>query len=174
MLARDAKRIEDVDTTGPDHGADAIRYGCLRQEWGNGAQVHLGAVMSLQPAAVRGHVAVQMTQARIRGVLMEPQGAVAVYATSWGIIDGPSRSARLWPSFSWLWREADMRVGYFGYYLKHRQSGDKYIVDLRNFVRDFVRVRRYRFQAAVHLQPRKPALAASAGFHLSVCSDARP
>jgi hypothetical protein len=32
MLARDAKRIEDVDTTGPDHGADAIRYGCLRQE----------------------------------------------------------------------------------------------------------------------------------------------
>lgn len=33
MLARDAKRIEDVDTTGPDHGADAIRYGCLRTEW---------------------------------------------------------------------------------------------------------------------------------------------
>lgn len=33
MLARDAKRIEDVDTTGPDHGADAIRYGCLRQDW---------------------------------------------------------------------------------------------------------------------------------------------
>lgn len=32
MLARDPKRIEDVDTTGPDHGADAIRYGCLRQE----------------------------------------------------------------------------------------------------------------------------------------------
>ena len=32
MLARDTKRIEDVDTTGPDHGADAIRYGCLRQE----------------------------------------------------------------------------------------------------------------------------------------------
>lgn len=33
MLARDSKRIEDVDTTGPDQGADAIRYGCLRQEW---------------------------------------------------------------------------------------------------------------------------------------------
>ena len=33
MLARDAKRVEDVDTTGPDHGADAICYGCLRQEW---------------------------------------------------------------------------------------------------------------------------------------------
>lgn len=33
MLARDSKRIEDVDTTGPDHGTDAIRYGCLRQEW---------------------------------------------------------------------------------------------------------------------------------------------
>lgn len=32
MLARDPKRIEDVDTTGPDHGADAMRYGCLRQE----------------------------------------------------------------------------------------------------------------------------------------------
>lgn len=31
-----------------------------------------------------------------------------------------------------------MRVGYFGYYVKHRQSGNKYIVDLRNFVRDFV------------------------------------
>lgn len=33
VLARDAKCIEDVDTTGPDHGAVAIRYGCLRQEW---------------------------------------------------------------------------------------------------------------------------------------------
>jgi hypothetical protein len=32
VLARDPKRIEDVDTTGPDHGADAVRYGCLRQE----------------------------------------------------------------------------------------------------------------------------------------------
>ncbi len=32
-LARDQKRIEDVDTTGPDHGADAIRYGCLRTQW---------------------------------------------------------------------------------------------------------------------------------------------
>lgn len=31
-----------------------------------------------------------------------------------------------------------MRVGYFGYFVKHRQSGDKHIVDLRNFVRDFV------------------------------------
>lgn len=27
MLARDAKRIEDVDTTGPDHGADAVATG---------------------------------------------------------------------------------------------------------------------------------------------------
>ncbi|GAB3751272.1 hypothetical protein [Lysobacter olei] len=27
MLARDPKHIEDVDMTGPDHGADAIRYG---------------------------------------------------------------------------------------------------------------------------------------------------
>ena len=29
-LARDEKRQEDVDTKGPDHGADAVRYGCLR------------------------------------------------------------------------------------------------------------------------------------------------
>lgn len=27
MLARNPKRIEDVGTTGPDHGADAIRTG---------------------------------------------------------------------------------------------------------------------------------------------------
>lgn len=32
MLARDSKRIEDVDTTGPDQGVGAIRCGCLRQE----------------------------------------------------------------------------------------------------------------------------------------------
>lgn len=30
-LARDQRRIEDVDSSGPDHGADACRYGCLRQ-----------------------------------------------------------------------------------------------------------------------------------------------
>lgn len=29
-LARDQKRVEDVDSTGPDHAADAARYGCLR------------------------------------------------------------------------------------------------------------------------------------------------
>lgn len=29
-LARDQKRVEDVDSSGPDHGADAVRYGCLR------------------------------------------------------------------------------------------------------------------------------------------------
>lgn len=29
-LARDQKRIEDLDSTGPDHGADACRYGLLR------------------------------------------------------------------------------------------------------------------------------------------------
>ena len=28
-LARDQKRIEDVDTTGPDHAADAVRYGLM-------------------------------------------------------------------------------------------------------------------------------------------------
>ncbi len=32
-LARDIKRVEDVDTTGPDHWADACRYGLLRQQW---------------------------------------------------------------------------------------------------------------------------------------------
>lgn len=31
-LARDQKRVEDVDSSGPDHGADAVRYGCLRQD----------------------------------------------------------------------------------------------------------------------------------------------
>lgn len=29
-LARDQKRVEDLDSTGPDHGADACRYGLLR------------------------------------------------------------------------------------------------------------------------------------------------
>jgi hypothetical protein len=31
-LARDQKRVEDVDSSGPDHAADAVRYGCLREE----------------------------------------------------------------------------------------------------------------------------------------------
>lgn len=31
-LARDRKRVEDVDSNGPDHGADAVRYGCLRRD----------------------------------------------------------------------------------------------------------------------------------------------
>lgn len=30
-LGRDLKRVEDVDSSGPDHAADAVRYGCLRQ-----------------------------------------------------------------------------------------------------------------------------------------------
>jgi hypothetical protein len=30
-LARDFKRVEDVDSRGPDHAADAVRYGCLHQ-----------------------------------------------------------------------------------------------------------------------------------------------
>ena len=29
-LGRDEKRVEDVDSQGPDHGADACRYACLR------------------------------------------------------------------------------------------------------------------------------------------------
>lgn len=32
-LPRDPRRIEDLDTSGPDHGADAMRYGCLRVNW---------------------------------------------------------------------------------------------------------------------------------------------
>ena len=30
-LGRDPKRVEDVDSRGPDHAADAARYGCLYQ-----------------------------------------------------------------------------------------------------------------------------------------------
>jgi hypothetical protein len=30
-LGRDPRRVEDVDSRGPDHAADAVRYGCLRQ-----------------------------------------------------------------------------------------------------------------------------------------------
>lgn len=33
-LARDQKRVEDVDSSGPDHAADAARYACLRREMG--------------------------------------------------------------------------------------------------------------------------------------------
>ena len=32
-LSRDQKRIEDLDSTGPDHGADACRYGLLANVW---------------------------------------------------------------------------------------------------------------------------------------------
>ncbi len=31
FLPRDEKRVDDVDSSGPDHAADAVRYGCLRQ-----------------------------------------------------------------------------------------------------------------------------------------------
>lgn len=30
-LGRDEKRVEDVDSSGPDHAADAVRYGCLQR-----------------------------------------------------------------------------------------------------------------------------------------------
>lgn len=30
-LGRDLKRVEDVDSRGPDHAADAVRYGVLRE-----------------------------------------------------------------------------------------------------------------------------------------------
>ncbi|MCD9027724.1 phage terminase large subunit [Luteimonas sp. BDR2-5] len=32
-LTNDPKRIEDLDSSGPDHAADAVRYGCLRKSW---------------------------------------------------------------------------------------------------------------------------------------------
>lgn len=32
-LGRDQKRVEDLDTTGPDHGADACRYGLMRNSF---------------------------------------------------------------------------------------------------------------------------------------------
>lgn len=31
-LARDTRRVEDVDSSGPDHAADACRYACLQQK----------------------------------------------------------------------------------------------------------------------------------------------
>jgi len=31
-LASDQKRVEDVDSSGPDHAADAVRYGRLRRD----------------------------------------------------------------------------------------------------------------------------------------------
>ncbi|HZF18544.1 MAG TPA: phage terminase large subunit [Burkholderiales bacterium] len=33
-LGRDPRRVEDVDSRGPDHAADAVRYGCLRESRG--------------------------------------------------------------------------------------------------------------------------------------------
>ncbi len=39
-LARDPKRIEDVDSTGLDHAADACRYGLLAQTWAKEIQVN--------------------------------------------------------------------------------------------------------------------------------------
>jgi Phage terminase large subunit len=36
-LARDQRRVEDMDSSGPDHGADACRYGCLYERPAIGA-----------------------------------------------------------------------------------------------------------------------------------------
>ena len=38
ILERDQKRVEDLDSTGPDHGADALRYGILRRK------MHIGKI----------------------------------------------------------------------------------------------------------------------------------
>ena len=32
-LARDERRAEDLDSSGPDHAADCVRYGCLSKAW---------------------------------------------------------------------------------------------------------------------------------------------
>jgi hypothetical protein len=37
--SRDPKRIEDVDSTGPDHAADAWRYELLAQTWARAIEV---------------------------------------------------------------------------------------------------------------------------------------
>jgi hypothetical protein len=42
-LGRDQKRVEDVDSSGPDHAADAVRYGCLRRR-SEMQRVQLGGV----------------------------------------------------------------------------------------------------------------------------------
>jgi hypothetical protein len=39
ILARDEKRAEDLDTHGPDHAADACRYGLLAQVWARDVRV---------------------------------------------------------------------------------------------------------------------------------------
>lgn len=38
-LGRDQKRVEDVDSSGPDHAADAVRYGLLRQRGAHSVQL---------------------------------------------------------------------------------------------------------------------------------------
>lgn len=43
-LARDQKRVEDVDSSGPDHAADAARYGLLRQT--PAMAINLGTAMN--------------------------------------------------------------------------------------------------------------------------------
>lgn len=42
-LARDEKRQEDVDSSGPDHAADAVRYGCLRRD-GKAQRIEIGGI----------------------------------------------------------------------------------------------------------------------------------
>ncbi|CAG9932209.1 phage terminase large subunit [Candidatus Nitrotoga arctica] len=42
-LGRDQKRVEDVDSSGPDHAADAVRYRCLRERM-EMSQIKLGGV----------------------------------------------------------------------------------------------------------------------------------
>lgn len=42
-LPRDARRIEDVDSSGPDHGADAMRYGCLQVNWAHKVDLKFAA-----------------------------------------------------------------------------------------------------------------------------------
>jgi len=42
-LERDMRRVEDVDSSGPDHAADAGRYACLRERY-EMQRVRLGGI----------------------------------------------------------------------------------------------------------------------------------
>ena len=41
-LARDQKRVEDVDSSGPDHAADVCRYGIFAQTWATALEMRWG------------------------------------------------------------------------------------------------------------------------------------
>lgn len=88
-----------------------------------------------------------VTQLANRALLGGLQGeGVAARATGFSIIGCPGQNSILWAMFPWLRSEAAMRVGYFGYHIKQHRTGDEHIVDLRNFVRDFVACKDIKFK----------------------------